>query len=343
MKLTVVAASVVGLLTCISSVADVPPSCESLSPCVLKENIAVLGSDAYADTLLTAAQTGAQQFERYFGVPALPIAIVPGGTISAELTEQLSAAGFESALPWVSDADKKKLRAASIKKQVLAQTEGLPEAQRQAIVQQALGQSASATEQSDGTMPAEEQGALTHELGHLWFKAAFQSDSERKVTSRHGYGGWAPDWLDETAAILMENETLRAARRKLFSTAAKDGLYPLRDYLTMDHPALASASKLAASFGTAKSLGSRAIVLSGEEAEAFLAESASGDPTKFYTQTQGFIDFMMTRTEDETVFQDIAQHLAASGTLTSWLADRDDMPESIEALEADWAQWLDAR
>ncbi|MFK8053006.1 MAG: hypothetical protein AB8F65_08515 [Woeseiaceae bacterium] len=327
----------------IPAISLATPSCDTLGPCVIENGIAVLGDDDAARVLLSIAQESAMQFQRYMGVPVPPVAIVPGGSISPTLNTKLADAGFQTTLPWISNADKQKLRASSIEKQVRAQTAGLPEAQRQAILAQALGQASSSNETSGAEMTAQERGAFAHELGHLWFKSAFSSINEQPRPAGHGYGGWAPDWLDEIVAILMENDELRSGRRNKFANARKETLYPLPDFLSMDHPALASATELAKSFGKSNGTSSRAIVLTGDEAEAFLATSKTGDPTMFYTQAQGFIDYLSARTGDSTIFADIARHLGAGGDFKGWLAKHKDMPDSVDALTQDWERWLDAR
>jgi len=54
------------------------------------------------------------------------IVIVPGGKISAKQNAAFEAAGYPSSLPWISAADKAKLRESSIREQVEAQTKNLP-------------------------------------------------------------------------------------------------------------------------------------------------------------------------------------------------------------------------
>lgn len=319
-------------------------ACATLNPCISENGIAVIGDDDSAQELLSVAGAGSEEFFRYFGHRAVPSAIVPGGVIATELGQQIEAAGFDVALPWLSAADRDMLRDAAIREQVLAQTQQLAPEQREAMIKLALAKARQAVGGASSKMPATQQGALTHELGHMWFKAAFQPGSqETQAKADHGYGGWAPDWLDETAAILLENSELRGARREAFRTAATEDLYPLGEFLTMTHPALASAQRLAAKFEDSEGTGSRAIVLSGDEADAFLAESKAGDPSVFYAQTQGFIDFVFALTDDERTFAHLARALSEGRGFEQWLADHPDLPDSIEALQEGWARWLEQR
>lgn len=332
------------LSACASTpVTDDQVSCEGLSPCMIKNGIAVLSETPNTSELLQQAHIGAQNFQHYFGSAPVPSVIIPGGSVSQSLSESLNQAGFEVTLPWITEADSQKLKASAIRKQVLEQTQGLPEAQQEMIVQQALAKLG--TQAGDSTLGDTQKGALTHELGHMWFMAAFKPELDSEIsTSSHGYGGWAPDWLDETAAVLMENQTLTNSRRKAFAKIAKSDLYPLKTFLTMEHPSAGAAKALAERFSGDEQAGeSRAIILTGDEAAEFLTQSKGSDPAIFYTQTRGFIDFIMSQTDDPLIFASLTQHLAAGGELTTWLMLVPDMPNSIDALDAQWDTWLKAR
>ena len=64
------------------------------------------------------------------------------------------------------------------------------------------------------TRLARDAGVLPHEIGHGWYVELFWPGA---VQDRSGhYGGPGPDWLDETAAILMETEAFAADRRRQF-------------------------------------------------------------------------------------------------------------------------------
>lgn len=322
--------------------------CGAFKNCVAKDGIAVLATPDIAEPILLIAGQGALGFERYFGLDAAPIAIVPGGEITPQMQDDLKAAGYSASLPWISSADKAKLRETTIRQQVMEQTQNLPAEQQAAILKMALAKAGNAAS-PQGEISDTEQGVLTHELGHMWFVAGFQPEGEEAKGS-HGYGGWAPDWLDETAAILLENETLTEKRRKAFKIMAEDDLYPLETFLTMEHPALKSALALNEKMrlnkdlsGSGKRSGSRAIVLSGEEAEAFLKASGNSNPANFYTQARGFADYVMTATGDEQIFAKLASHLSGGGTMEGWLAQTDNLPDTLQGLREGWADLLVAR
>lgn len=318
-------------------------SCAGFEACMVEGGIAIIGEDKTAPALLRTAQTGARQFEQFFARKTPPIAIVPGGIVSPELGAKINAAGYDLILPWMSETDRQKFAAESVRKQVLEQTKGMPEAQQKAIIDMALSKIDASD--SDSATP-KQKGALTHELGHLWFMAAFENASLDRPVAGHGYGGWAPDWLDETAAILMENETLTQARREAFTKMTDDQLYPLRDYLAMEHPAAKTAKKLTQTYGGSDKDGSagtgesRAIFLTGAEAEAFLGQAQDHDPVRFYTQTRGFIDFLTDQTNNPRLFGEIAAHLAGGDSFESWLVKRNDLPNELAELEILWRNWI---
>jgi len=89
----------------------------------------------------------------------------------------------------------------------------LSEEQLKPLVEQGL---ASARQQIKNSVDG--QQIFSHELGHVWFIAKYWPDSNVDPGKLH-YGGPAADWLDETAAILLENAKLTSERRKFFFDA----------------------------------------------------------------------------------------------------------------------------
>jgi hypothetical protein len=83
---------------------------------------------------------------------------------------------------------------------------------------------------------------LAHELGHAWFNAWYDSDRDGVYGQ---YASTAPDWLDETAAILIEDEQGVAERRGGLAELLRDPemrVYPLDEFLNMAHPSLSIAA-----------------------------------------------------------------------------------------------------
>jgi hypothetical protein len=83
---------------------------------------------------------------------------------------------------------------------------------------------------------------VAHELGHIWFTAWYDAGRDGAPGQ---YASTAPDWLDETAAILNEDEQGVAERRGGLAELLRDPetrLYPLAEFLNMAHPVLSSAA-----------------------------------------------------------------------------------------------------
>jgi hypothetical protein len=79
---------------------------------------------------------------------------------------------------------------------------------------------------------APEINILRHEIGHSLF-IRFLIPSSQAIQ----YGGDAPDWLDEMAAVSFEATKDRAIRRCELSLYARtSGLLPFKRFLSMKHP-----------------------------------------------------------------------------------------------------------
>jgi hypothetical protein len=305
----------------------------------------IVGSEEEHKDLLNTALAASKKFKTIFNTEPAKIVIVPGGSISAEQNVAFKDAGYPTSLPWISASDKAKLRESSIRKQIEAQTKNLPEAIRETALQQALAavQSGAQNERAQSV----QDGAFAHELGHLWFIQAFKP-VEAAPEKGHAYGGWAPDWLDETAAVLMENQTLNENRRESFSRLAFEDTIPLRDFLTMEHPAAKAAKDLRQAIPSkkmeGKSMESRAIVLSGKEAEEFLKKSGGNKAADFYAQAQVFSDFLLSSKGDTQLYVSLTQDLLKGGSFESWLGSQGKdwgLPSSITALESEWESWVE--
>jgi len=342
MKYLLLLIAVAGLLGCNSSTDIQSSPCIALQlDCLIDENILIVGNSADASALLRTVQSASKKFEDTFGVSAGKTVIVPGGKISADQNAEFEKAGYLLSLPWISAADKARLTESSIRRQIEEQTKDLPENVRKAALTKALSaiQSKDPAEADDGT----QAGALAHELGHLWFIEAFKP-ADAKAQKGHAYGGWAPDWLDETAAILMENSVLIESRKKAFNEMPDDDLFPLETFLSMEHPAAQNAKRVTQQFTGSLNQGeSRAMVLTGAEAEAFLKASGGSKAANFYSQAQAFSDFMLSYSGETSLYPSLANALIAGGTFETWLSsDGSDwgLPSSLKQLDQDWQNWI---
>ena len=295
-------------------------------------------SEAYAEIFPVA-------FERFAQVLApteQKIALVVQPEVSGELASALEASGYK-ALPWIDSGAKAAMLKASIVEQVEAQTASLPEAQRAAVLQQAL---AKANASSPATAdPAIESGAIAHEMGHLLFNSFFDGAERASADGTMRYGSRAPDWLDEAAAVALENEVLTRSRyanaRAAFEADGTVLAFPLQTYLTMEHPSLRAAQAMQGRGGE----GAKAMMLSGDEANAFL-EASGGNPVVFYRQSRLFIDYLMETSGDSRILYTIAEAYRDGGDLSSWLAksgSESGLPTTLDALEIEFEAWARAK
>ncbi len=186
-------------------------------------------------------------------------------------------------------------------------------------------------------------GTLAHEIGHGWFVNALWAGTPGR-TGLH-YGGGAPDWLDEVAAILLENEMLTVNRREtlkrsLASSDASKLIKPLGELFTMKHPGLdpAQMQEIVKRMQEARARG-----------EATSAINLKPDPQSqqammmFYAQCRGWLDYLFQKSPDPKVLRSITDTLKSGKSIDDWLAaegKRYGLPETLPKLQADWEVWL---
>jgi hypothetical protein len=163
---------------------------------------------------------------------------------------------------------------------------------------------------------------LRHEIGHdLFIRYLVPSTNDKQ------YGGDAPDWLDEMAAVAFEGEAQRKARRCLAVRYAKEGkLLSLRRFLNMNHPELEAGSIPATS---------------GRQVRAF--EAVSNETAQFYAMASAFYDFLVLKTKNIGIVADLATVVQSGGSLDRWIlariGNRDQAPD-VETLNADFLVWI---
>jgi len=305
--------------------------------------LAVARDADQANHYLAALDSGHAAFVAQFGETPGPAAIIQGNQARAALAGPLEAAGYERVLPWVDAVEEAQRRRDRIRAQIEDQAPGLPEAQLNALVERALGGQGATDEPLD---PAVEQAAIAHELGHLWYIDAFWPH-DRDAPAH--YGGHAPDWLDEMAAVAMEEGPLLETRREQLRDADGETPIALDAFLAMEHP-LASLGQAARanladrnnSADTAASGGMQVLRLSGEEADEFLSQAAI-DPGSYYVMARGFLDYLTARA-GAAPLGELSTWMRGGGTMETWLAEHGaahGLPSNTDLLVADWQVWLD--
>ena len=312
---------------------------------------AVIGKNAAAvNAVAEAAAEGEKKFEAFFNRP------VPRYAVSFFVGDQsasaaLRLADFNIVLPWLDPESKSAAIDQSVRRAVLKAVEGknMASEQVEALVAQAKSKM---PDISTAKAADTDAGAVAHELGHQWFMKSFWPG--RSVGKLGHYGGPAPDWLDELAAVLHENDQLTADRRrqfkavylqqpdrKVFLDITADDLTDLQKYLSREHPANKGVrdalTKMKQADGSKRSPDG-VYILAGAEAAA-----VSRDGLMFYLQSRAFADFMIERTGNPRIFAEIAAADASGVKFARWLAKsgkKYKLATSVSLLEKQWQAWL---
>jgi hypothetical protein len=310
--------------------------------------IAMAGTRERADHLLGLAEDGAARFVTYFGHEPLRYAVVEGrdDITPRETIDALRKDGFPVILPWLSDNVFRQQTELSLRRAIGAQMAGQPQEQIDATVATALARQ---------TDPARrkriELAAVSHELGHDWFRVGYWGGGA--LNEDKHYGGPSPDWLDEMAAVLMEAPSSVEDRvtqfRQIFDTYRSDPakatdnarlLIDLPNFFTEVHPA-AEQVRLLQEQRSAAEKKDAVRVLTGEEARK-IAEGGA----RFYFQSAVASQYLIARTGDQQVFDRIAKAFVRGETIEQWLANAEPkgtLPRDLTAMQADWLAWLEQR
>ena len=319
------------------------------------DGVVLAGTADRAKQLLDYASGGKTKFEKLFGRTAARYAIVeiPSDRLTEDRHTALRNAGFAVVLPWLSPEAYQKQVETSVRQTVESRLieSGMPESARQAAVAAALAQAKS---QISPDAAAKRDGiAIPHELGHMWLIQAFWPD---KIVDGGGhYGGPGPDWLDEMAAVLMEPADSAKRRTELFTEryrairlamhqghATSDSLLDLKSYFSTVHPVANAARELVSKGGSDPAGGGMTVrVLTGEEAKRF-----AGDGIRFYLQSLLASEYLVDRSGDPAVIGRIATAVANGQSFPDWLSKnkkKSVLPMSLDAMQADWLDWLERR
>lgn len=290
--------------------------------------LALSDSQAGADRLLAEAEGGEPRFRAHFGRD--PASYVVLFFENDPPIAALNAAGFPTVLAWPSIAATASLFTEGFRRSELAGGAGplSPEAEARVQAMSARMVADLETRRSD---------LVAHEMGHLWYDAVFWRGGG---VPSDGYGTGAPDWLDETAAILMEGDGVWQNRRFGFflgwaakspdDRAAPGAIGDLKHFLERRHPSQTTDP------------GQTATSESG--AVTVTVSSRVGDGDYFDQQARVFADYMLDRSGNPAIFGEITQSLAAGATFESWLATQTgspDLPSTVTALQSDWTAWAD--
>jgi len=161
---------------------------------------------------------------------------------------------------------------------------------------------------------------LRHEVAHLLL---LEAEVKEDARAKNPYGTALPDWMDEAAAVLAEESLVAEREATLRSAVQKERLIPLKEFFTMHHPGHDEAS------GKVKDPSAKNLV--------------------FYAQCRGFPKFIEETYGLVVMHQMVkaAQKGDDMNTVLDWMIKNrkklknpdGGLPDTIDALDADWRAW----
>ncbi|SPU44488.1 Uncharacterised protein [Brevundimonas diminuta] len=314
-----------------------------LSCAAADHGVALAASPAEAERLASYARAGEARFSTRFDRDIAPYVVVSTPPLPDRAA--LNAAGFSHILPWPAPRafDEAARRSIEQGARRFAASQNMSPAQTEEVVARALSQIPDAKAQA-----ALDAGMVPHELGHLWFTAAFWPERAAADAAPRHYGGPGPDWLDEAAAVILENEPTAAQRRDHFRALMKGEAVPavgpingrailldLPGLLAREHPGLARAVAVAPE-----------LAVKGGVGVSFTPAGAGPRPAAlervFYIQTRVFADYLIQTSGRPTILAEIAQAMADGRSFEDWLASdgaAHGLPSTLSALSDGWRDY----
>lgn len=304
--------------------------------------VALAMNQANADAMASHASAGETRFQAFFSRAIVPYAVTSSPPAPAHAA--LEAAGFEHVLAWPDPEafDQARRQGIEVAARQFAATQGLGAVQADQMVARALANAG-----AEGGKAALDAGMLPHELGHLWFTNAFWPAAGQGEDGVSHYGGPGPDWLDELAAVLLEDAPTTNRRRDQMNAllkgevvpaigpvAARETLLDLKGFLSRAHPALARVQMNPPNLPAGAGI-TLVYTPAGSGPSAVVQERL------FYIQARGFADFLIEKTGRATVFADIAQALADGRTFEGWLSTDGaalGLPGTVDGLDRLWRE-----
>jgi hypothetical protein len=336
---------------CAKALTALAPRAEDLACAGTSAGVAIATDMERADRLSRLGEAGEVRFKTYFGRDTPPYVVLENSGLASELDPKaaLEAAGFERVLVWFSQEDHVRQIAAATRAsaEAAARRQGLDGARVADIADRAVA----ARRPGRLTLDSREAQVVPHELGHGWFVKAFWPDYQ--PAAQDHYGGPGPDWLDEVAAMLMEDGDGAEDRRKVFRDVYQGrgsgalASFPVADlidlprFLSREHPAQIRPDLRPTGTSPEGVVTMRVIDSTDQGALSRALEAAL-----YYPQGRMFADFLLDRTGDPLVFKEIAEGLAQGQSFEDWLAAQGParrLPESMAELDAAWRMWLAAR
>ena len=188
-----------------------------------------------------------------------------------------------------------------------------------------------------GGHSADQRSALRHEIAHALFIAHVIPG-----TRKGQYGGDAPDWLDEAAAMTAETQDGAAARRRAFISLVRAGrLRRLSDFVAAEHPLFNAPAIKAALAEASRANPQNPVVLSFKASDIGVDRQAVGD---FYAQSRAVFDFLQETSGDQRILATIAADFMQTRDPLSWMTliepgrTPQDAIKSVDAAFQTWSE-----
>ena len=203
-----------------------------------------------------------------------------------------------------------------------------------AVMPWPVGIAAQRAAASAGVMAAApREGVLAHEVCHLFYNEFAERRYGSAPRARSGvdasYGHPAvPDWLEESAALLCEDDEMMARRRE--SARAQSAERPsLQQLLTMSHPLIGAVTR---------------VPVAGESAfravdPANIPPEAREKSRQFYTYAASFASFLVAHEEPDVLARLLDAVMTEGSDGTALIHKLKSLPTNLAELERKWRAW----
>lgn len=138
------------------------------------------------------------------------------------------------------------------------------------------------------------QYVMSHEIGHVIF-IKYLVPSSGKLE----YGGKAPDWLDEMAALAFEGSKGAEERQRFAVKLALNGaLIPVKKLFSMTHPEWSEQEK---------------------QISPSVKLASSSETLSYYVTIRLLFDFLISKTEDEKIIRKMARRVFLGKDIDGWI------------------------
>jgi hypothetical protein len=297
---------------------------KSAERCVANERGWIIGPEAEVDAAAAALAEAASRFDAIFNRPAPRLLFRLGDDEDDRFVGFAIERGI-SIIVWPSAIQTRALVRAALAEQLAPLRVGKsPEAlaELDALV-------ARFDEQQPSAPTPVEVGTYQHEIGHALFASVYFP----KSLASGGYGTPAPDWLDEAAAIGLENSELGALRRAGFTSKSSPVCTPVRSLFSLQHPHRPNGR------------GGRVTVRVSVGTPRSDSAKSEDDIGAFYARVRGLLDFLATLPPEyfSTMADKVSSGLAIEEALPVARERAGLGPLSLNELQREYSAWLVAR